>query len=169
MLLSSAIRVVQNTPTELTVIIPPDRTGAVALFVMCIVMFLRALAIAGTRKYSAIFVALAACGGLIGAINSWRNHIEISVSRAAGAVTVQKTGFFGQTSQSYPLGEVKAAAVNVGDAGTKQIVLVLTSGETAYIGIYEQRQGYEVAVIAMNEVLTNQNVRAACVGTLTCG
>lgn len=152
MFLSSAVRVLEATPMQVRVVIPPNHTDAVLAFVLVPFLLLGAVGLAGSRKVAAIMLLVVACGALVTGLNIWHNHTEISLSRAENRLVIERNRLTGNHVETYALTDVRAAVVDVSDAA-KRVDFVLASGETLYVGDYEQRQGFEAAVVAINTLL----------------
>jgi hypothetical protein len=156
MFLSSAVSVLQATSAKVIVSIPPDRTLTYFSIPLCLLLLLGAVSIAGAHRYRSLMLTLAACGGIAAGMNSWLSHTELWLSRLEGTVRIEKTSLFGRTTETYPLADIRSAAVDVGADASKRIAFVFASGETIDVGDYEQRQGFESAVAAMNELLSSR-------------
>jgi len=155
MLPPEAIQVIENTPSRVVILDPPNYSfGAWLLFMAVVVggiaafLFLRGFLPELSAILLLVFVALAAFGAYL--MTSKR---LISLSRSEGVLTVEK-GTWGRShlEATIPLERIRRADVqNIGYAHS--IAIVMQSGEEFSLSDGSNRQGYSGAVDAMNDFL----------------
>lgn len=152
MILSSAVQVIRNAESEMSVIIPASHLESIIVLLVSIVALLLVLCRDGSRKWTVLWVAIVLL--FIGqTLRTWNSSTTMTLSRTENTLIITWPGYFHATTRQYSLDSVRSAVVDVGADASKRIDFVLTSGETIYVGNYQQREGFEAAVIAINDLL----------------
>ena len=151
----SAIKILENSPTQLVVNDPPYYIAGAAFLVASLAVsclgFLRSGNEPGSRIGWPSLVMAAPF--LIIAIVLGTYQTTLTFSRASGNLTVTRTSvFLWKRSEQIPLSSVERSYVSAND-NSRRLNIVLSSGRIIGVGTHTDRQGYFDADAAINAFL----------------
>jgi hypothetical protein len=156
-MLSSAIRIIERTPSRLVILDPPSYVFGSVFLAIGIVFVLFALPFGrgtdGPAKFNWLAALMAAPFLLVGLINL-TGQTTTTLSRETGNMMVDAR-YIGLrfSNANVPLTSVRQATVESGGRGSRRLVAVLENGHVILLTGNTDRQGHYEAAIAINEFL----------------
>src|SRR5579863_9474631 len=157
--MTDGIRVVSQSPREISVLCPPDRSNALFLYIgmaaICVAFFL----LYKQRSWTAcICVLLPGMFALILGAYSLTSVTTLNASTIAGELTVRSTvAGITVNDRAYRLIEVQEIRVGFMRGG-RYLYADLTNGGTPQLLPTSYRSGYEQAADAINSLLSSSGV-----------
>jgi hypothetical protein len=152
---SSAIRVVESSPSRLVIFDPPYYGLGLGLLLVAAIsagLWFLTRSNAGAKGFP-WWIPLLVSPFLLGGIGLMTSTTRLVLSAGAGTVKLSSCYFvFVCSNQEFRLGDLQGVRVETSE-GFRSLVFLLKSGETFSMGGFSSRAGYYEAEGAINEFL----------------
>lgn len=159
MLPSSAIRIIESTPSRLVVWDPPYYGLGIGLLVVAVIgaaLWLVPRSQGGERRFSWWLVVVIA-PFVLGGLGLLTSHTQVVLSSADNTAKIESRYFlFFHSDRVFPLDQLQRVSVETSE-GYRSLAFVLRSGQTFTLGGFMDRPGYYEAEASINNFLASSS------------